>query len=183
MVELDEVTVKRAQKGDNSAFRLLYDHYVGFVWKVLFTMSGRDGGAASELTQDVFVKVHAALPRFRGNSSLSTWMYRIAYTTALEYFRIRGRRKFVPVELEQLDSGDRADAFDGEELTKKILEALSADDRFLLVSREVDDMPFETIAEITGKNPGALRTQLHRVKEMVRKKFADKAMSGADYVE
>lgn len=183
MIELDDITIKRAQKGDNKAFKLLYNHYANFIWKVLFTMCGRDGTVARELTQDTFVKVHAALPGFRGGSALSTWMYKIAYTTALELFRKRDRWKPVPVETVNLDGGYKADAFDEEELTKKILAALSADDRFLLVSREVDDLPFETIAEITGRSSGALRTQLHRVKETVRNMFTDKIMSGVDYVE
>jgi RNA polymerase sigma-70 factor (ECF subfamily) len=169
--ELDEITLQRAVKGDRHAFKALYDLYAPFLWRVLFPMAGRDMTLARDLVQDTFIRVHRSLRQFRGQSALSTWLYRIAYTTAVANARKpRNRYRFQPYS-DTVHGADSADGYDTRERADRILAGLSADDRFLLVAREVDDIPFEDLAEITGLQSGALRTRLHRLKEMIRKSF------------
>jgi RNA polymerase sigma-70 factor (ECF subfamily) len=173
MKELDDVTLRRAIKGDRRAFKTLYDHYAPFLWKVLFSMGGRDMTTTRELVQDTFVKVHASLGQFRGNSTFSTWLYRIAYTTTVASLR-RTRLSALSstsADINTISGQDRTDTFDDKELAGRILSSLSAEDRFLLIAREVEDIAFDELALITGRNAGALRTQLHRLKEGIRKTF------------
>src|SRR5688572_33160155 len=68
--------VERCRQGDETAFRELVDQYKGLVF-ALIARSVPNRGRAEELAQDVFFKVHRGLPYFRGESKLSTWMYRI----------------------------------------------------------------------------------------------------------
>jgi RNA polymerase sigma-70 factor, ECF subfamily len=168
MKELDSITLHRAIKGDKKAFKALYDHYSPFVWRVVFKMVSGDQIMAQELLQETFVKLHRALNNFRGDSGLSTWIYRIAYNLAITAFN--QRKKFTGLDgTEIIPAGnDRTDAYDNSEFIKKVIAEVSADDRFLLVAREVDGMSYNEISEITGQNEGALRTRLHRIKEQLR---------------
>jgi len=170
MLELDSITLKRALKGDHRAFKLLYDHYAPFIWKVLYPMSSRDMAIARELTHDTFVKAFTSSGSFRGESAYSTWLYRVAYTTAMEHFK-KQRSTSVFLEPDLFAGTMQADEFDNRQIAEKILASLPDEDRFLLVSREVDAISFDDLAVVTGKNSGALRTRLHRIKENIRSTF------------
>ena len=170
MQELDDITLKRALKGDHKAFKMLYNHYAPFLWKVLFPLSNRDMQLAQELTHDTFVKAYTSSAQFKGEAAYSTWLYRIAYTTALARFR-KVRHTAPGIEPDLLAGELRSDTFDTRELAAQILSSLNGEDRFLLVSREIDALSFDDLAHITGKNAGALRTRLHRIKETIRNSF------------
>jgi RNA polymerase sigma-70 factor (ECF subfamily) len=180
MKELDTATLQRAKKGDRHAFKTLYTLYASFLWRVIFPMAGRDMTVARELVQDTFIKVHRSLRQFRERSALSTWLYRIAYTTAMAYARKPiNRYRFQP-NIDTLRGTDRTDEFDERQLAGRILASLSADDRFLLVAREIDDIPFDDLSVITGQNSGALRTRLHRLKETIRRSYPQEQYSGSE---
>jgi len=179
MQELDAITLKLAIKGDQKAYKKLYDHYAPFIWKVLFPMSNRDMMIARELTQNTFVKAFRAADSFRGDSAYSTWLYRIAYSTAMEHFRKTRSLPATGTDPDLLGSTERSDSFDNRELVAKILATLSADDRFLIIAREVDAVSFEDLAEITGAKAGALRTRLHRLKETIRNAFPVEEVTAA----
>ena len=68
--------IERCRSGDESAFRELVDQYKGLVFALVSRERGRPG-RAEDLAQDVFLRVHRGLPYFRGESKLSTWIYRI----------------------------------------------------------------------------------------------------------
>lgn len=185
MQELDDITLKRVTRGDRRAFKKLYDHYAPFIWKVLFPMSNRDINTARELTQDTFVKAYKAAGSFKGNSAFSTWLYRIAYSAAMEYYR---KIKTVPsgsIDPDLLSGNDSTETFDNKEIAARILTSLSTEDRFLIVSREINAVSFEELETVTGIKSGALRTRLHRLKESIRNAFPEEkaAVEGGVYVE
>ena len=126
---------------------------------------------AKELLQDTFIKVHSALRQFKGNSALSTWLYRVAYTTVLAHARKPHNRYTFLSYIDTAKSADHTDVFDNHQLVQKILTSLPVEDRFLLISREIDGISFDKLAEITGQKAGALRTRLHRLKESIRASF------------
>lgn len=177
MQELDTFTVKQAAKGNRHAFKKLYEHYAPFLWKVLFPMAERDMTTARELLQDSFIKVNDTLKQFKGNSALSTWLYRVAYTTAMMHHRKKHRHYSFSTYEDTVKSPDRTDTFDNKQLARKILAQLSPDDRFLLVAREVDGISFDELATITSQSSGALRTRMHRLKETIRKMFPSEELA------
>src|SRR3954467_8283489 len=106
---LDELTLRRAQRGDERAWRDLIAHYQrpvhALVWPLL---AGRARHRAPDLTQETFVRVLRALPRFdpAGTASLQTWILTIATRLTLNELR-----RPEPIALEaELPGGDRADA-------------------------------------------------------------------------
>jgi RNA polymerase sigma-70 factor (ECF subfamily) len=176
MQEIDRITVAQARKGDLKAFRRIYDYYSPFAWKVIFRTVNRDANSAAEALQETFVRFHGALRKFRGDSALSTWIYRIAYNAAITHAERHRRYTIGHVDLETAEAAlftMPADAGGAKDQVRRILDSLSPDDRFILVAREIDGMTFEEIASATGKNEGALRTQLHRIKERLKKGFGD----------
>ncbi|MBN1309300.1 MAG: sigma-70 family RNA polymerase sigma factor [Chitinispirillaceae bacterium] len=177
MQEIDAITVKRATKGDRRAFKALYDWYAPFLWRVLFPMAKRDMTTACDLVQETFIKVYCSLHQFKGESALSTWLYRIAYTTAMAYARKPRNRYWFQPCTDSIRATDHTDGYDNRQLADRILASLCADDRFLLVAREIDNIPFDDLAAITGQNAGALRTRLHRLKETIRKSYPQEQLA------
>ena len=170
MVDCDRVTIARAARGDEKAFRKLYDHYAPFVWRIVYRSSGSDHEAAQEIVQTTFVRIHRSLKSFNATSSPGTWIYRIAFNTANSFWskRTRYRQTTVPLADDRPDRSSATDSYEARELVEKILGELAEEDRFLLVAKEVDGMTFEEIAAINGKSPESLRTRMSRMKERIR---------------
>jgi RNA polymerase sigma-70 factor, ECF subfamily len=178
MVECDRVTIERAARGDEKAFRMLYDFYAPFVWRIVYRTSGNDHDAAQEIVQETFVNIHRSLKSFSGASSLSTWIYRIAFNAAKSFWAkvVRYKATTVPLNDERPDPRYFADTYETGELVNKILGELTVEDRFLLVAREADGLTFEEIADISGKSSEALRTRMSRMKEKIRSVLDRKAL-------
>ncbi len=172
MKELDDITLQSAAKGKRAAFKQLYDHYSPFVWKVVFRTVNGDTDAAKHITQDVFIRVHKMMKKFRFNAAFSTWLYRITYNESMAYLKSRSKYSNRLVEYDDTQKArDTKDTLEDKDTVEKVLKNVSPDERFLLVAREVNDIPFEELAAVTGKSAGALRTMLHRIKENLRKGF------------
>ncbi len=173
MYELDDITIRAAAKKRPGAFRKLYDHYSPFVWKVVFRTVNGDMDAATQIMQDVFVKAYFALKSYRFNAAFSTWLYRIAYTTALNHIR---RRKTWQRRFGELNEGaEQATAdvrLEAKDLVQHMFSGLNPQERFLLTAREIDNISFDDLERMTGKSSGALRTQLSRLKESLRKEYS-----------
>jgi RNA polymerase sigma-70 factor, ECF subfamily len=170
MVDCDRVTIEQAARGDEKAFRKLYDHYAPFVWRIVFRTSGSDREIAQEIVQETFVRIHRSLKSFKAASSPGTWIYRIAFNAAQSYWAklVRYRETTTPLPPDQAGTRFSADAFETRDLVRSILDELTAEDRFLLVAKEVDGLTFEDIAAISGKSPESLRTRMSRMKERIR---------------
>ncbi len=169
MVDLDRITIERAARGDEKAFRVLYDHYSTFVWRVVFRSVGSDREMVEEIVQETFMKIHQSLRKFAADSSLGTWIFRIAFNTSKSFWAKKAREKerIVPLVFDRADPASAIDAFEAGDAVEKILADLPAEDRFLLISREIEGLSFEEIAEITGKSSAALRTRMSRIKHKI----------------
>ena len=143
-----------------------------------FTMSHED---ADDLLQDIYIKVWNALPSFRGEAHLFTWLYRIATNEALNY--IRKNRFKAALQRESLEtimnnSIDDDPHFDGNELQRELYKAINSlppKQKAVFNMRYFDELPYDQIAEITGTSEGALKASYHhaynKVKAELEKKF------------
>jgi RNA polymerase sigma-70 factor, ECF subfamily len=86
--EVDDLILERARHGDPDAFAAILDHYDHRLRALAFRIL-RDRGAMDDALQDAAIKAFQALPVFRGDSSLGTWLYRITYTTCVNQLRRR----------------------------------------------------------------------------------------------
>ncbi len=94
--------VKRAQEGDSDAFAALFHAHKGRVYSICLRMTNNTA-QAEDLTQDAFLQVFRKLDTFKGNSALSTWLYRIAVNTVLMHFRKKALKQ---VSLDEPSSQD-----------------------------------------------------------------------------
>ena len=89
-VESEAGVIRRAQHGDANAFASLFYTHKPKIYSLCLRMTNNIA-EAEDLTQESFLQVFRKLPTFRGDSALSTWMYRVAVNTVLMHFRKRGR--------------------------------------------------------------------------------------------
>jgi len=134
---------------------------------------------AEEAAQDIFVKAYHALRKFKGNSTFSTWLYRITANHCLDLLRKRNRRKTVSWEalVEQegdhimrlLSTSQTAEThLENRELADKILSTLSPDYRAILTLREVDGLDYQEIAESLGCSLDAVKGRLARARKQLQ---------------
>jgi RNA polymerase sigma-70 factor (ECF subfamily) len=171
----ERALVDRARRGDVDAFERLYQLHAGRVHALCLRLAG-EPVEARELVQDTFVHAWEALPRFRGDASLTTWLHRIAVNALLERRR-RDRRRSARVSLAEDEDdvenaplaggfvapADVATAIDLE----RAIAALPPGVRRAFVLHEVEGYTHEEVAGMTGLATGTLRAQLHRARQLL----------------
>jgi len=163
--------VGRAQAGDEDAFASLYRTHVGRVHALCLRMAG-DAHAAADLTQDVFVRAWEALPAFRGDSALGSWLHRLAVNVFLGDRRSASRREkrvmfaAEPGLLERAqESGSPALGMDLEQA----IAALPERARLVFVLHDVEGYQHGEIAEMAGIATGTSKAQLFRARRLLRR--------------
>ncbi|MBR1872328.1 MAG: RNA polymerase sigma factor [Bacteroidales bacterium] len=127
---------------------------------------------ADDLVQEIFIKIWAALPSFRWESQLFTWIYRIATNEALN--ALRRRKVRAALQFRSLsDVHDVSDDpfFNGDEAQNKLLRAISglpSRQRSVFCMRYFEDMKYEDISEILGTSPGSLKASYHIAAEKLK---------------
>ena len=136
----------------------------------------------NDLVQDIFIKIWAALPTFRGESQLFTWIYRIATNEALNHLRNQKKWGFIDTEsntdsLVRLIDDDPH--FNGNALQRelhKAIQRLPEKQRLVFCMRYFDEMKYEDISEITGTSVGALKANYHHAYNKVRFEIEQKML-------
>lgn len=172
--EVDAARVARHLAGDGDAFGEIYRAHVDAVWRRLTRVLG-PVPEREDLTQDVFVALHRALPAFRGEARLGTWIQRIAINLALDHLRAVARRPVAPVEAAVFDEMCAADASpevrvaQREELARVFacLAKIKPKKRVALLLRMVDGLSFEAIGELVDANAEAVAKRVqHAQREL-----------------
>ncbi|WP_025763821.1 RNA polymerase sigma factor [Dyadobacter tibetensis] len=126
-----------------------------------------DHDDANDITQDVFIKAWNALEKFRGDSKIYTWLYRVASNEAINFLNKKKRRFFVPLhdvenELSQKLESDPELSGDAIQLKlQKALLKLPEKQRLVFNLKYYEELPYEEISEITGTSVGALKASYH----------------------
>jgi len=175
----DEELLAMFSGGDNPnyAFNLIVRKYQESVyWHVRRLVVSHDD--ANDIVQDVFVKTWQALGKFRKDSALYTWIYRIATNEAFSFLNKKKRRFMLPLVdvSKQLEETLESDVYyQGSEIEKKIQKAiLSLPDkqRAVFNLRYYDEMKYEDMAEILNTSVGALKASYHhavkKIEQFVR---------------
>ena len=88
----EAILIEQLKRGDESAFKSIVDQWKDMVYNTALGIVQNET-EAEDLTQDVFIKVYEKISSFKGDSKLSTWIYRITVTTALDFLRKKKRKK------------------------------------------------------------------------------------------
>ncbi len=191
----DRILAGALRAGDEAAYEALILRFEQPVFGVVSRLL-EDAADAPDVVQDVFLKVFRNISHFRGDSSLKTWIYRIAVNEARNQQRWFGRHRgkevgFDPVASETLGAGDWLPdpapgpfetALDHEvqALVEEGLKRISATYRTALVLREVEELSYEEIADILEISLGTVKSRILRGREALRKELVELATPVAE---
>lgn len=172
----DEWTlITRTLAGDRISARTLYDRHARRVHRLVFRICG-DEELACDLTQDVFVRAFGQLAGFRGDSAFTTWLHRIAVTTALNQMR---KVKRIRAHEEVLEDDDRHAAPDREadpDLKTRLhaaIDALPEGLRMTVVLHDVEGYTHNEIGAMLGVAEGTSKARLFEARAKLRVALAD----------
>lgn len=180
--ELDRARVEAAQAGDRDAFDALVEAYKDIVYAVAYRFA-RDPDLALDLAQDVFIRAYRGIRSFKGRSRFSTWLYRIAMNTCIDYTRRRARSvdsRVVPEEVaeyagsEPMMAAGPAEPDDqllSGELGEQIQAAINALPEYhksVFVLYEIEGMSYKEIAQVVGCSIGTVMSRLHYARKKLR---------------
>ena len=132
-----------------------------------------------DLLQEIFIKVWNALPRFRGDADVFTWLWRIATNETLSHLRkarVRAALSFVRIDTEAERISDPDPYFDGNEALRALRKAIAAlpdKQRLVFSMRYYEDLSYEQISEITGTSVGALKASYHIAYEKIKQHLTE----------
>jgi RNA polymerase sigma-70 factor, ECF subfamily len=171
--------IKQAQRGDREAFGRLVERHQRRIFSLVFHLVRRRE-TVEDLAQEIFLKAYLAVQSFNFESSFGTWLGRVAVNHCYDYLRRErvSRVKYfgemsedASRKLEQSFEGQQADAPDAEQQTVlretvgNLLERAPADDRMVLVLKEMEELSVEEIAEILQLTKTAVKVRLHRARK------------------
>lgn len=159
--------------GDKDLFRQIVDAHGGMILAMLYRMTGSREDA-EDMAQETFVNAYFSLGKYRGESSISTWLYSIAYHLAVSSMRKKrltvSREKFTDKELQQssmwLESGEDTEFKELRErqyaALEKAVAALEPQDRFLITAFYEQDRSLAELTQITGMSLSNVKVRLFR---------------------
>jgi RNA polymerase sigma-70 factor, ECF subfamily len=174
--------VRRVQARDEIAFREIVERYQAKVFSIIYGIL-RNHNDAEDIAQQVFSKIYFSIQNFDFRSSLLTWIYKITVNECYDYLRKKRVRKLVyesdfseedAQRMQNTEAAtDQTPAVDTQlarkDLVVKLLARLSAEDRSLLMLKEVEGHSVEELAQMTGMNENTIKVKLFRARQKLVK--------------
>lgn len=190
----DRELVSRAQAGDRTAFKTLFERYHRRAYALALGVV-KNPDDALDVVQDAFIKAHRYLDKFEGQASFYTWLYRIVMNLAIDHLRKHQRQR--PVELDEqtmsedggpgdallprILGGNPGRALMDKEIRDRIgaaLAELSDNHRAVLVMRELDGLSYEEMAAAMSCSKGTIMSRLFHARKNMQAHLADLAPAG-----
>ncbi len=181
--------IRLLQQHDERAFQKCVRLYQDKVYGLVYRMLGSQA-EAEDVAQEVFVTVFKSIDSFRGDSKFSTWLYRIAANhckNRIKYLRRRAHKQTSELddaaERQLLGSGQSTlgqqhaspvEALEGLQLNtivQRAITKLDEEHRLLLVLRDVEELSYEEIMQVTGLPEGTVKSRLHRARLILKEEI------------
>lgn len=170
MVEpiVDERVIGACQAGDREAFRLLFETYKDRVFSIAVYSFGGDETAASDVSQQIFLKLMTSIGQFRGDSAFTTWLYRLVVNACID--EQRKRRRLLPFgEATPLSKIEERRPQEKRYARREIADSVQAAIKELkpklrtaILLKYVEDLSYEEIASVLGCSKGTVASRLNR---------------------
>ena len=188
----DLTLVDRCRRNDAAAFEEVVGRYKNKVYNYIYRMVGNSDDA-EDLTQEVFVRMYTSLDSFRRQASLHTWLFRIASNLCIDHFRRSKKMRANAYSLDEpiKDAGDGGEAGGGhevadakyephrlmeqQEMAEQIQQALGQLPeklRTVLVLHDIEDLPYEEIAQVVGCPLGTVKSRLFHARQQLRQRLS-----------
>ncbi len=178
----EQLLIERLKAGDQTAFRDMVEARQGLVFNTVigFLQNHED---AEDVTQEVFIKVFESIGQFKGESAFTTWLYRIAVTSSLEFLRKKSRKKRsglitrlfgdennpVTDPPDFVHPGVRPDQRENARMLFNAMQQLPENQRIAFTLHKVEGLPYIEVASVMGLSVSAVESLLHRAKQNLRK--------------
>ena len=182
--------VERLQRHDERAFNELVEAYSPRVYRLVARMLGRREDA-EDMAQEVFVQIFKGIGQFRGESKLGTWIYRVAINLCKNRSKYLSRRQddkqdaldavadrqplhqAKGVTSGQINRPDHVvEGMQIEAIMRKCIAELDPDFREALILRDVENLSYEEIIDITGVAEGTVKSRIHRARALLKQRVA-----------
>ncbi|MEN0051098.1 MAG: sigma-70 family RNA polymerase sigma factor [Bacteroidota bacterium] len=179
MEQSDHIIIQKVLRGNQQAYEVLVRRYQDYVFTVVLRIL-KKREVAEEVAQDVFIKAYRTLRSFKGNSKFSTWLYTIAYRSAIDEAR---KKKY---SIDTLDAEKSAlqiaDAYDQSPIAKtqqsslknvleEQIQQLKTEDAAVVTLHYFQEKSVKEVAEITGLSLSNVKVKLYRSREFLKKRL------------
>ena len=179
--EQEKLLISRILHGDKSAFTAIVDEHESRIYALALRTLGNPDDAC-DITQEVFLKAYTELSRFRGESRLSVWLYRMTYNLCIDLLRKQKRHPTTPILLDSDEEETEMEFPDLRYMPETLLEQkelqnavhsalsqISPDHRDVLLMREYCGKSYSQIAEILGISEGTVKSRIARARMQLAK--------------
>jgi len=188
--------VELSVSGDVEAFETLIQSHQKKVYNIALRMT-KNPEDAQELVQDALVRAFTSIKKFRGDSSFSTWLYRITINVCTDF--LRKRNKAVLISMEQgaaaNDNGqamqipeetpgpeELAEKAQLKELLRDAMDSLSDEHRQVLILRDMMDLSYKEIADTLNVNEGTVKSRINRARTGLKEIIIQRTELFKDYL-
>jgi RNA polymerase sigma-70 factor (ECF subfamily) len=174
---IDDRVIEACREGDREAFRLLFETYKDKVFSIAVYSFGGDEAAASDVSQQIFLKLMTAIGQFRGDSAFTTWLYRMVVNACID--EQRKRRRFLPfgdsVPMSKIEDRrpqeKRYARLEVSESVQAAIKELTPKLRMPILLKYVEGLSYEEIAAVMGCSKGTIASRLNRGHRSLAKKL------------
>jgi len=164
----DQELIISVQKGNTQDFSLLVDRHKNIVYSLVYRMVKPEEDA-EEIAQDTFIKAFKSIKQFKGNSKFSTWLYKIAYFTAINHLR-RNKMLTAPIDMSSFENNDQTaienlNKIDQKHYINEALEYLKPVERNLISLFYLQEFSNKDIEKITGLTQSNIKVSLMRARK------------------
>ena len=174
---MDELLLRRTQRGDPEAFGQLMEPMEQLIWRVCWHYTG-DREASSDCAQEAMIRVWRALEGYRGDCAFESWVYRIAANCCMDWLRKKKRDRSVSIEPMKDQGFDPADTSPGTEAQviakderRRLREAIALlpeDQREALVLTQLERVSYEEAARMLDISEGTVKSRVNRAKARLK---------------
>ena len=178
----DQLLIEKLKQGDQGAFSEIVETRKGMVYNTVLGLLQHPEDA-EDVTQEVFIKVFESVRQFKGESAFSTWLYRIAVTTALEFLRKKKRKKRFAFITSLFGEGDTPvtdppdfvhpgvllDRRENARVLFKAIQKLPENQRIAFSLHKVEGLSYQEVADVMETTVSAVESLIHRARQNLRK--------------
>lgn len=183
--DMEKLLVKKSQSGDVESFELLISAYDKRAYNIAYRVMGNEEDA-KDMAQEALLRIFRSIKDFKGQSSFSTWLYRIVTNVCLDELRRRKNEKYVSMDSTiQTDSGELHmelcsdketpesvyERVEQRELIKSAISELNEDYKSVIVLRDVQGFSYEEISNMLDCSLGTVKSRINRARNMLRERL------------
>lgn len=190
----DEELVEKVKKGDADVYEKIIQKYQSKVFGLIYNMT-KNQNDIEDLAQEVFIKIYKNLGKFKGESSLYTWIYKITVNLCLDEMKKRKNVIYLDEKIEvddgevnrELPSEEKSQEklYEEKELQEKLhncINKLPEKQKVMIVLRDIKGFSYEEISKITDVKLGTVKSQINRAR-LKLKELLDEEGTFLEYIE